>query len=169
MRHSGADDHVHGAVDATLLSSDRGIAAVKWSFLLLAATTIFQVLVFLVSGSVGLLADTIHNFGDAATAIPLWIAFRLSRRAPVITVDSDTTVPRLSKTIPKINVREKTRRLEGQVGRFERRVDRLIEKDSAAGKLCVAAIEIRAEGRRKRNVDRSLVNLLDRYAVSNIS
>jgi cation diffusion facilitator family transporter len=46
------------------------------------ATAIFQVAVVLVSGSVGLLADTIHNFGDAATAIPLWIAFRLARRKP---------------------------------------------------------------------------------------
>jgi len=46
------------------------------------ATAIFQVAVVLLSGSVALLADTIHNLGDAVTAIPLWIAFTLGRRKP---------------------------------------------------------------------------------------
>jgi cation diffusion facilitator family transporter len=45
-------------------------------------TASVQLAVVLLSGSVGLLADTIHNFGDAATAIPLWVAFALARRRP---------------------------------------------------------------------------------------
>jgi cation diffusion facilitator family transporter len=77
-RHS----HTHGAIDPSILSNDRGIWAIKWSFVGLFATAIFQVVIVLLSGSVALLADTIHNFGDAATAIPLWIAFTLGRRKP---------------------------------------------------------------------------------------
>jgi len=52
---------------------------VKWSFFVLFATAVVQIVVVVLSGSVGLLSDTIHNFGDAATAIPLWIAFALGR------------------------------------------------------------------------------------------
>jgi len=53
--------------------------AVKWSFIGLFITALVQVVVVLLSGSVALLSDTIHNFGDAATAVPLGIAFALSR------------------------------------------------------------------------------------------
>ena len=74
--------HVHGAVDPSIAASRRGIWAVKWSFLALFATAAVQVGVVLVTGSVALLADTIHNFGDAATAIPLWIAFRFAQLRP---------------------------------------------------------------------------------------
>src|SRR5918992_3814149 len=74
--------HQHGAVDPSLLATERGIWAVKWSLVGLAATAILQVVVVLFSGSVALLADTVHNLGDAATAIPLWIAFILARRKP---------------------------------------------------------------------------------------
>ena len=77
-----ADDHhghTHGAVDPSIASSERGIWAVKWSFVGLFATAIFQVVVVFFSGSVALLSDTLHNFGDAATAVPLWIAFALTR------------------------------------------------------------------------------------------
>lgn len=74
--------HVHGVVDPSLLSSERGIWAVKWSFVGLMVTAALQVVIVLYTGSVALLADTIHNFGDAATAIPLWIAFRLTRLKP---------------------------------------------------------------------------------------
>jgi len=84
--HSDRDhsrhNHTHGAVDPSILSSERGIWAIKWSFVGLAATAIFQLIVVLLSGSVALLADTIHNIADAATAIPLWIAFTLGRRPP---------------------------------------------------------------------------------------
>jgi cation diffusion facilitator family transporter len=72
-------DHVHGVIDPTILSSERGIWAVKWSFAGLMATALLQVIIVYYTGSVALLADTVHNFGDASTAIPLWIAFRLAQ------------------------------------------------------------------------------------------
>ncbi|MRS12455.1 MAG: cation transporter [Actinobacteria bacterium] len=72
--------HTHGTVDASLLTTKRGIWAVKWSLVGLGVTALFQVAIVIYTGSVALLADTIHNFGDAATAIPLWIAFMLARR-----------------------------------------------------------------------------------------
>jgi cation diffusion facilitator family transporter len=71
--------HTHGAVDPTIATSERGIWAIKWSFVGLLATALLQLAVVLLSGSVALLSDTIHNFGDAATAIPLGIAFALTR------------------------------------------------------------------------------------------
>jgi len=74
--------HTHGAVDPGIATTARGILAVKWSFLTLALTAALQVAVVFASGSVALLADTIHNFADATTAIPLWIAFLLVRRRP---------------------------------------------------------------------------------------
>ena len=52
----------------------------KWSFIVLFATAAMQAFVVWISNSVALLADTIHNFADAGTAIPLWIAFVLARR-----------------------------------------------------------------------------------------
>jgi divalent metal cation (Fe/Co/Zn/Cd) transporter len=52
---------------------------VKWSLVGLFATALVQLVVVMLSGSVALLSDTIHNFGDAATAIPLWTAFALTR------------------------------------------------------------------------------------------
>ena len=75
-------DHTHGTIDLGLLTTERGLWAVKWSLIVLAATAIFQVIVVVFSGSIALLADTIHNIADAATAIPLWIAFALARRQP---------------------------------------------------------------------------------------
>ncbi len=78
----GVHGHAHGAVDPSIATSERGIWAVKWSFAGLLATALIQFGVVLISGSVALLSDTIHNFGDAATAIPLWVAFALSRLRP---------------------------------------------------------------------------------------
>lgn len=72
--------HSHGFVDPSIAASGRGLWALKWSFLGLMATAMLQVVVVAVSGSVALLADTIHNFADAATAIPLGLAFWLARR-----------------------------------------------------------------------------------------
>ncbi len=80
--HSHDHSHVHGAVDPALASSARGIWALKWSFFGLLATALLQLGVVWISGSIALLGDTIHNFSDAATAVPLWVAFRLARRAP---------------------------------------------------------------------------------------
>jgi cation diffusion facilitator family transporter len=78
----GAHGHTHGSVDPTLLTTARGIWAVKWSFAGLFVTAVFQVVVVWYTGSVALLADTIHNLGDAATAVPLWFAFRIARWKP---------------------------------------------------------------------------------------
>ena len=74
--------HTHGVIDATIATTTKGIWAIKWSFIILAVTSAIQFAVVLVSGSVALLADMIHNVGDSVTAIPLWIAFRLARRKP---------------------------------------------------------------------------------------
>ncbi|MGO6725065.1 cation diffusion facilitator family transporter [Rhizobium ruizarguesonis] len=79
---AGGHGHTHGVVDPSIASSERGIWAIKWSFVILAITAALQLAVVFSSGSVALLADTIHNIGDAATAIPLWIAFTLVRRKP---------------------------------------------------------------------------------------
>lgn len=70
--------HTHGVVDPSLTATERGIWAIKWSFIILAITAAIQLVIALWSGSVALLADTIHNVGDAATAVPLWVAFRLA-------------------------------------------------------------------------------------------
>ena len=78
----GKHGHTHGTIDPSITTSERGIWAIKWSFIGLAITALFQLVVVLLSHSVGLLADAIHNVGDAATAIPLWIAFLLSRWKP---------------------------------------------------------------------------------------
>jgi cation diffusion facilitator family transporter len=74
--HDSAD-----SVDSELEGSGRGIRAVKVSLVALVVTALLQLGVVAVSGSVALLADTVHNFADALTAVPLWIAFALSRRA----------------------------------------------------------------------------------------
>jgi cation diffusion facilitator family transporter len=74
--------HTHGAIDPALFTTERGIRAVKWSLVALLATGIVQLVITLATGSIALLADTIHNFGDASTAIPLWFAFRLALRKP---------------------------------------------------------------------------------------
>lgn len=68
-------------VDDALAASAEGIRAVKISLLVLGATAIVQVVIVALSGSVALFADTVHNFSDALTAVPLWIAFALSRRS----------------------------------------------------------------------------------------
>jgi cation diffusion facilitator family transporter len=78
-QHQG-HGHDHGRIDPAIASTVRGLWAVKWSFIGLMATALFQSVVVVFSGSVALLADTIHNVGDAATAIPLGIAFMLARR-----------------------------------------------------------------------------------------
>jgi cation diffusion facilitator family transporter len=64
-------------VDASIKRSRAGLRAVAWALLVLGLTAAAQAAVFVVSGSVALLADLIHNAGDAATAIPLGIAFAL--------------------------------------------------------------------------------------------
>ena len=77
--HDHAHGHTHGLVDDSIKRSREGLRAVGLALLVLGLTALAQTLVFVASGSVALLADVIHNFGDAATAIPLAIAFALRR------------------------------------------------------------------------------------------
>lgn len=75
--------HSHDAadsVDDTLESTAAGIRAVKISLLVLGLTALIQIVIVVMSGSVALAADTIHNFADALTAVPLWIAFALGAK-----------------------------------------------------------------------------------------
>jgi len=80
--HDHAHHHHHGIIDPAIASTDRGMWALKWSFFGLLATALFQLVVVVTSGSVALFADTLHNFADAATAIPLAIAFAFARLKP---------------------------------------------------------------------------------------
>ena len=76
--------HSHDAADSidnALESSAIGIRAVKISLVALGVTALAQAVIVILSGSVALAADTIHNFSDALTAVPLWIAFALGTRA----------------------------------------------------------------------------------------
>jgi cation diffusion facilitator family transporter len=70
-----------GSIDPALEGSTAGIHALKVSLVVLSVTAIAQLAVVLISGSVGLLADTVHNAADALTAVPLWVAFAIGRRA----------------------------------------------------------------------------------------
>src|ERR1043165_5492175 len=83
--HDGGHGHSHdhtSAVDEALEASAEGIRALKLSLAGLGITAVLQLVIVLMSSSVALLADTIHNFGDALTALPLGVAFVLGRRAP---------------------------------------------------------------------------------------
>jgi cation diffusion facilitator family transporter len=81
--HADADHgHSHGLIHDSIKRSRDGVRAVLISLGVLGLAAVAQTLVFVVSGSVALLADLIHNFGDALTAVPLGIAFLLrSERA----------------------------------------------------------------------------------------
>jgi cation diffusion facilitator family transporter len=69
--------HSHGLIDESIKRSRDGLKAVGLSLAVLGLTALAQTAIFIASGSIALLADLIHNFGDAATAIPLGIAFLL--------------------------------------------------------------------------------------------
>jgi cation diffusion facilitator family transporter len=73
--HGSDHGHSHGLVDASIKRSREGIRAVLISLLVLGATAAAQIVVFILSGSIALLADLIHNVGDALTAVPLGAAF----------------------------------------------------------------------------------------------
>jgi len=75
-RH-GRKGHSHGLVDESIKRSRDGVRAVLLALGVLALAATAQVVMFVASGSVALLADLVHNFGDAATAIPLGVAFAL--------------------------------------------------------------------------------------------
>lgn len=80
--HGHGHTHTHGAIDPSIATSVRGLWAVKWSLVGLLITASLQAAVFWLSGSVALLADLIHNIGDALTALPLGVAFIIGRRQP---------------------------------------------------------------------------------------
>jgi cation diffusion facilitator family transporter len=79
--HDGHEDdlhhhgHSHGLVDASITRSREGLKAVSLSLAVLGVTALVQTVIFLATGSVALLADLIHNYGDALTALPLGVAF----------------------------------------------------------------------------------------------
>jgi cation diffusion facilitator family transporter len=73
----GTHGHSHGLVDPSIVRSREGVKAVSISLAILLGTALAQTAIFALTGSVALLADLIHNFGDALTAIPLGIAFFL--------------------------------------------------------------------------------------------
>lgn len=73
----GDHGHSHGLVDDSIKRSREGIRAVLLSLVVLGLAAVAQTVVFVASGSIALLADLIHNFGDALTAVPLGIAFAL--------------------------------------------------------------------------------------------
>jgi divalent metal cation (Fe/Co/Zn/Cd) transporter len=76
-RHERNQGHSHGLVDESIKRSHDGIRAVSLSLAVLGVAAVAQTLVFVASSSIALLADLIHNFGDALTAVPLGIAFAL--------------------------------------------------------------------------------------------
>lgn len=102
QRHNTEDVHAHGdgrlhalrslfvphlhdaaeSIDRALEDSADGTRVLWWSLLILAATAAIQGVVVVLSGSVALLGDTLHNASDALTAIPLLVAFNLGRRSP---------------------------------------------------------------------------------------
>jgi cation diffusion facilitator family transporter len=75
--HDHDHGHSHGLVDRSILRSRAGIRAVSWSLAILTVTALAQAFIYTRTLSVALLADLIHNFGDALTAIPLGLAFFL--------------------------------------------------------------------------------------------
>lgn len=78
--HSHSHSEEGGAAGRYIEESGRGIQALKISLVGLGVTAIFQLVIVFLSGSAALFADTVHNFSDALTAIPLWIAFVIGRR-----------------------------------------------------------------------------------------
>jgi cation diffusion facilitator family transporter len=75
--HGHSHGHSHGLVDRSIVRSRDGMKTVSISLVVLGAATVIQLAIYVASGSVALLADLVHNFGDALTAVPLGIAFFL--------------------------------------------------------------------------------------------
>lgn len=75
--HGSAHGHSHGLVDRSIVRSREGVKAVALSLGILGLTALIQLAIFMITGSVALFADLVHNFGDALTAVPLGIAFFL--------------------------------------------------------------------------------------------
>jgi cation diffusion facilitator family transporter len=75
--HEYDHGHAHGLIDRSIIRSREGVKAVVLSLGILGATALAQLAIFVLTSSVALLADLVHNFGDALTAVPLGIAFFL--------------------------------------------------------------------------------------------
>jgi cation diffusion facilitator family transporter len=75
--HGHSHGHSHGLVDRSIVRSRDGLKTVSISLAVLGLVTVIQLTIYVASGSVALLADLVHNFGDALTAVPLGIAFFL--------------------------------------------------------------------------------------------
>ena len=75
--HHEGHGHSHGLVDRSIVESRDGVRTVSISLAVLTAAAAIQTIIFALTGSVALLADLIHNYGDGLTAIPLGIAFYL--------------------------------------------------------------------------------------------
>jgi cation diffusion facilitator family transporter len=75
--HDHGHGHSHGLIDPSIKRSREGLKAVGLSLAVLGTAALVQLAIFVLSGSIALLADLIHNFGDASTAVPLGIAFLL--------------------------------------------------------------------------------------------
>jgi divalent metal cation (Fe/Co/Zn/Cd) transporter len=75
--HDHSHGHSHGLVDRSIVRSRDGLKTVSISLAVLGLVTVIQLAIYIASGSVALLADMVHNFGDALTAVPLGIAFFL--------------------------------------------------------------------------------------------
>ena len=82
LRRTLGSNHDHEQVGRPFDTTADGIRATKVSLIVLGVTAGLQAMIAVVSGSVALMSDTIHNLGDALTSIPLWIAFALGRRGP---------------------------------------------------------------------------------------
>ena len=78
--HGDQHGHVHGRIDPSILRTRAGLRAVSSSLAVLAVATVVQVVIYVASGSVALLADLIHNGSDALTALPIGAAFLLRSR-----------------------------------------------------------------------------------------
>ena len=140
--------HSHAQLDAETLRSRAGIRTVLLSLGLLAVTAAIQALVYVLSGSVALLSDLIHNAGDALTAIPMGIAFflksargeRLAGRAVVLAIGISAAVALVASIQRLIEPRDLTHlwalAIAGLVG--------------VAGNEAAAVVRLRA-GRRLRS------------------
>lgn len=82
LHEHGGHIHSHGTVDGHIIENKAATRVLLISLLGLLATALFQAVIVFFTRSTALLADTIHNFGDSLTSIPLWVAFVLSRRPP---------------------------------------------------------------------------------------
>jgi cation diffusion facilitator family transporter len=78
--HDHGQGHTHGLVDPSIIRSREGVRAVTISFAVLLIASVVQLIIFVMSGSVALLTDVIHNAGDSLTAIPLGLAFWLKSK-----------------------------------------------------------------------------------------